>query len=56
MREEVPPTVSKPALGWLANKDNFSGLISIDAVEIGTYIINSFNANRHIAFEEEVIW
>lgn len=53
LREEVPTTVSKPVLSWLAKVE--LPKLSLDAaLEVGLYAIESINANRHIAFEEEV--
>ena len=53
LREEVPTTVSKPVLSWFA-KEEMKKLSLDSALEVGLYAIESINANRHIAFEEEV--
>jgi len=45
--------VSKPILSWFA-KEELKKLSLDSALEIGLYAIESINANRHIAFEEEV--
>lgn len=49
----MPTTVSKPVLSWFA-KDEMKKLSLDSALEVGLYAIESINANRHIAFEEEV--
>ena len=53
LREEVPTTVSKPVISWFA-KEELKKLNLDSALEVGLYAIESINANRHIAFEEEV--
>ena len=53
LREEVPTTVSKPVIAWFAN-DELKKLSLDTALEVGLYAIESINANRVIAFEEEV--
>jgi tetratricopeptide (TPR) repeat protein len=52
LREEVPTTVSKPVISWFA-KEELKKLSLDSALEIGLYAIESINAHRHIAFEEE---
>jgi hypothetical protein len=53
LREEIPTTVSKPVISWFANQELKK--LSLDvALEVGIYAIESINANRLIAFEEEV--
>lgn len=53
LREEVPPTVSKPVLGWIS-KDQLGKLSNDNALEIGLHMIDRIAAQRHmIAFEEE---
>ena len=53
LHEEVPPTVSKPALSWLA-KEKIPSLSNDMALELGLYIIESVGGGqRQIAFEEE---
>jgi hypothetical protein len=53
LREEVPTTVSKPVISWFAN-DELKKLSLDSALEVGIYAIESINAHRLIAFEEEV--
>ncbi len=53
LREEVPTAISKPVLGWFA-KDQIKKLNLDGALDVGGHAIEGINANRHIAFEEEV--
>ena len=52
LREEVPPTISKPVLGWLS-KEQISKLSNDQALEIGLNAIEVISGHRYIAFEEE---
>jgi hypothetical protein len=53
LREEVPTTVSKPALSWFA-KEKLKKLSCEAALEVGMFTIESIGANRLLVFEEEV--
>jgi len=53
LREEVPTTVSKPALSWFA-KEKLKKLSGEAALEVGMFTIESIGANRLLVFEEEV--
>ena len=45
LREEVPPTVSKPVLNWFA-KEKIKTLKNDSALEAGLFAIESIGANR----------